>query len=156
MNGERWLNDEEQRVWRGFIALSAGVKGKVDHLLKESSGLALSDYEVLVHLSESPDNRLRMRELSERTMHSRSRLSQRVDRMSRRGLVERERCEDDARGMWAVLTELGLATIEETAPQHVEHVREHFIDLIDPELLPVLQEAFRKIAIGSLGQDPLA
>lgn len=153
MTGEQWLNEEEAAAWRSFVAVSAGVKGKVDTLLRETVGLPLSDYEVLVHLSEAPDHRLRMNELSSRTMHSRSRLSQRVDRMTSRGLVERERCEDDARGMWAVLTNEGLETIKKAAPVHVEHVRENFIDLIDPALLPALSTAFHKVVMGSLGED---
>jgi DNA-binding MarR family transcriptional regulator len=156
MDGERWLNDDEARVWRAFVALSAGVKGNIDTMLKESSGIAIGDYEVLVHLSESPGRRLRMKQLSARTMHSRSQLSQRVDRMVSRGLVERERCEDDARGMWAVLTDVGMETIERAAPIHVKHVRELFIDLVDPELLPTLYDVFHVIASHSLTDDALA
>jgi len=156
MDGERWLNEDEARVWRAFVALSAGVKGKIDGQLKESSGMAIGDYEVLVHLSEAPGHRLRMHVLSTKTMHARSQLSQRIDRMSKRGLIRRERALEDGRGMVAVITDLGLAAIEEAAPQHVEHVRQHFVDLIDPELLPTLYDVFYRIASHSLSDDALA
>lgn len=139
----QWLDETEMRIWRGFLAATTTVVQALDADLKTDADLSLDDYEVLVHLSESPNRRLRMRELSERLLHSRSRLTQRIDRMERRGLVAREKCDDDARGTWAVLTEQGWTAIDTAAPRHLEQVRSALIDRIpatDRELLAGLLE----------------
>ncbi len=126
----KWLDETEMRIWRGFLAATNAVLQPIDADLKATASLTLDDYEVLVHLSEDPERRLRMSELSERLLHSRSRLTQRIDRMERRGLVAREKCDDDARGTWAVLTDEGWSAITGTAPQHLAEVRRVLIDRI--------------------------
>ena len=131
MSGTEWLDPEEQRLWRSFVTVSSGVIAQLDTRLKAETGLAFDDYEVLVHLSEADGERIRMSELSDRLLHSRSRVSQRIDRMAARGLVERQRCEDDARGMWAVLSPDGRRAIEAAAPRHVSHVRAHLFSHLD-------------------------
>ena len=146
MSGTRWLTDEELILWRSFVATSSGVISKLDGLLKEKTGLNFDDYEVLVHLTEADGKRIRMSELSDRLLYSRSRLSQRIDRMVDRGLVIREKCEDDARGTWAVLTPAGQATIESAAPHHVEHVRTHLLDHIDESELQVVARTLERLA----------
>ena len=130
MTEPTWLDDTEMRIWRGFLAATTSVLQPIDAGLKTSSGLTLDDYEVLVHLSEEPARRLRMSELSSRLLHSRSRLTQRIDRMERRGLVAREKCEDDARGTWAVLTDDGWSEIDAAAPAHLAQVRRNLVDRI--------------------------
>lgn len=142
----RWLDEVEERFWRGFIATSSGVLGHLDGLLKQTKGLTFDDYEVLVHLSEAPGQRLRMNDLSDRLLHSRSRLSQRVDRMVDRGLVAREKVETDARGTWAVLTPDGRRAIEDAAPTHVSNVRTHLLDHLHPREIHVMAEAFSRLA----------
>jgi len=141
-----WLNDDEMRLWRSFVAASIGVTSRLDALLKASSGLTFDDYEVLVHLSEADDLQMRMSELSDRLYHSRSRLSQRIDRMTKRNLVERRKCEADGRGTWAILTPTGLAAIEGAAPHHVEHVRTNFLDHVSAEELQILAKTLERIA----------
>lgn len=140
MSEPPWLNDEELEFWRTFIAATTTVMGNIEADLKADVGIGFDDYEVLVHLSESEGRRLRMSELSERLLHSRSRLSQRVDRMVHRGLVEREKCPEDGRGTFAVLTDKGFSMIETAAPQHVEAVRSALIDRLSPEQLRSGQE----------------
>ena len=143
-----WLSDEEMRLFRAFLAASSGVTSKLDQLLKSTSGLSLDDYEVLVHLSEAPDHRVRMSDLSALLLHSRSRLTQRIDRLVARGLVLREKCDSDARGMWAVLTSTGLDELTRTAPLHLSHVREHLFDQLSHTDLPAITDALERLASG--------
>ena len=110
----QWLDEDEMRLWRSFVEVSVRLLSTLDARLKAAAGVSFDDYEVLVHLSEAPDRRLRMAELSDRLIHSRSRLTQRVDRLARRGLVRREKCAGDRRGTWAVLTAEGLAALRES------------------------------------------
>lgn len=136
------------RLFRAFLAASSGVTSRLDTMLKSSCGLTLDDYEVLVHISEADDRRVRMSELSALMLHSKSRLTQRIDRLATRGLVEREKCEDDARGTWAVLTAPGLAELERTAPHHLEHVREHLFAHLSPDEIPMMMRTLERIAEG--------
>jgi DNA-binding MarR family transcriptional regulator len=140
----RWLTDEEQRAWRAYIRLSQLLIRQLDRDL-HPFGLSLHDYEILVQLSEAPDKRLRMTELADRTAQSRSRLSHQVSRMETRDLVAREECPGDKRGTFAVLTAHGAETIARVSPYHVESVREHFIDQLDPGDLATMTEAYERL-----------
>ena len=146
MTSTNWLTNDEMRVWRSFISASSAMGTAIDAALRQSNDITLDDYEVLVHLSEADDARLRMSDLSQFVLHSRSRLTQRIDRLSKRGFVSREKCDDDARGTWAVLTPDGQAAIEAAAPHHVEHVREFFFDHIDPADVPALRRSLEAVA----------
>jgi DNA-binding MarR family transcriptional regulator len=101
----------------------------------QPDGLSLSDYEILVVLSEADGKRQRMTELADATVQSRSRLSHQITRMEARDLVRREECQGDKRGTWAVLTTHGRETIERVARNHVDSVRRHFLDLMTPAQL---------------------
>src|SRR6202522_1893421 len=115
-NGEpRWLNAEEQQAWRATVNLSQLLMRQLDRDLS-AHGLNGHDYEILVELSEAPDNRMRMTELADATSQSRSRLSHQISRMEARGLVRRDNCEGDKRGTFAVLTGPGMDAIERVAP----------------------------------------
>ena len=127
----RWLDDDEMAFWRAYTVAAGRLNAAIDADLRAESGLTLDDYEVLVHLSEAPDRRVRMSELAERVVQSRSRLTQRIDRMVTRGLVERQQCPDDRRGTFAVLTDEGMAALEAAAPGHVASVRRHLLDHLD-------------------------
>src|SRR5215471_3338090 len=133
----RWLTDPEQAAWRAYIRLAKMLMRQLDRDL-HPFGLTTNDYEILVELSESPNHRLRMTELADLTAQSRSRLSHQVTRMEARGLVQRDACDGDKRGTFAVITPRGLAVIERVAPSHVESVRRHFIDQVSPEQLAAL------------------
>ena len=141
-----WLDDDEQRLWRAFVAVSGGVVQEMEAALKQSSNLTFGDYEVLVHLSEAPERRLRMSDLSDRLLHSHSRVTQRVDRLTKRGFVDRERCTNDGRVTYTKLTPLGLECIEKAAPYHVVHVRHNLMSLIKPDEIPPLVAALERVA----------
>jgi DNA-binding MarR family transcriptional regulator len=140
----RWLTEAEQSAWRAFIAGSRRLLDRLDADLK-AQGLNHDDYGVLVALSESEGDRLRMAELADLSVESRSRLSHHIGRLESRGLVARETCPDDRRGTWAVLTPEGRATIEAVAPHHVAGVRAHFLDQLTPDELSVMATVFRRI-----------
>ncbi len=136
----RWLDDTQQRTWRGFVEVHALLTARLNRQLQQHAGLSLADYEVLVALSEAEGGRLRGFELSEAVQWERSRLSHHLSRMERRGLVTREGCDTDRRGAFAVLTPEGRRVIEAAAPEHVEDVRRWFVDVLTPEQLEALTE----------------
>lgn len=142
----RWLDQTEMRLWRAFLEANGRVIRRVNDGLKSAADLTLDDYEVLVHLSEADDRRLRMSDLSERLLHSQSRLSQRVDRLARRGYVIREKCHDDGRGTFAVLTAEGFDALTSAAPHHVTDVRAALVDLVRPDERTVLAEVLERLA----------
>lgn len=124
----RWLNDKEQRAWRGYLDMHAQLTARLHRRLQSDSGLSLSDFQVLVQLTDRPDPRMRIRELAEALQWEKSRLSHHLTRMHKRGLVNREDCPEDARGAFISLTDQGRRTIEQAAPAHVETVRDLVFD----------------------------
>jgi DNA-binding MarR family transcriptional regulator len=149
----RWLSEEEQGHWRAWLAASLLLNDRLSRDLQDEHDLTIADYEILVNLSEAPERRLRMSELAEATLSSRSRLSHQIDRMARAGLVEREACADDRRGSFAVLTEHGWEVLVSAAPDHVESVRQHLLDVLTPAEFAALGRACAKVA-DSLGGGP--
>lgn len=131
----RWLDDEEHLAWRAWIDLNAQLSARLNRELQAASGLSLSDYEILVALTDKdvPDRSLRMFELGERLQWEKSRVSKQVSRMEARGLVERRHCADDRRGAFVDLTDAGLAAISAAAPGHVALVRELFFEGLSGE-----------------------
>lgn len=144
-NGTRWLTDEEQRAWRTHLDVSRLLTYQLEKDL-QPFGLTMNDYEILVNLSESEDRRMRMSDLASATLQSKSRLSHQITRMENAGLVRRENCESDRRGLYAVLTEHGWETMRKVAPHHVASVRNHFIDLLAPEDLKALYGSLVPVA----------
>ncbi len=126
----RWLNADEQRAWRAFLKGANRLMEHLDDSLQEHHELALTDFEILVFLSEAPNRRLRMSEIAERVLVSRSRLTYRVDRLVQRGLVVRSGVAGDGRGTNAELTDVGLELLESAARTHVEDVRNNLMDHI--------------------------
>lgn len=141
----RWLSGAEQRAWRSYLAANRLLALELEKGYQRH-GLSSSDYEVLVHLSEAPERRLRMWELAKGTLLEKSRLSHQITRMERAGLVRRESCPGDRRGQFAVLTEHGWDTIRRVAPSHVEQVRAFFIDRLSPDQVQTLTEIFAPMA----------
>ena len=123
----KWLNPREMKAWRSYIIASRRL---LDALDADLSGhdLSMADYEVLAQLSDAPDRRMRMSELAEISMLSKSRLSHRMKVMEKAGWVKREECESDKRGYFAVMTEKGWKAIVKAAPDHVDSVRNRFVD----------------------------
>ncbi|MBD0736558.1 MarR family winged helix-turn-helix transcriptional regulator [Streptomyces sp. CBMA29] len=140
-----WLTEDEQHAWRIHLDVSRLLMYQLERDL-QSFGLTNNDYEILVNLSEAEERRLRMSDLARSTLQSKSRLSHQITRMESAGLVRRENCESDRRGLYAVLTDQGWATMRQVAPRHVAAVRAHFIDLITPEDLATYRRALAPVA----------
>lgn len=149
----RWLDARQQRAWRGTIAGSILLVDELDRDLRTTHDLTLADYEILVRLSEVDDDRLRMSELADAALVSRSRLTHRVNRLAERGLVAREACPDDRRGTFAVLTPLGRRLLQQAAATHVESVRRHLVDRLSDDELVQLGELLGRLAV-PLAPDP--
>jgi DNA-binding MarR family transcriptional regulator len=136
----RWLDAEEQKAWRAWLYSTLLLQDQLDRDLTRQTGISHAYYEVLVQLSEAPDRMLRMSQLAERSLSSRSRLSHAVSRLEERGWVRRQVCEEDGRGQLAVLTDAGFAALEEAAPVHVASVRTHLFDQLSPEQVTALRD----------------
>lgn len=143
----RWLTKDQQRSWRAYLTGSARLTEALNRDLESAVGLSLTEYELLVRLSEAPERRMRMAALAESVVHSRSRLTHTIARLERRGFVERRPCPGDGRGVEAVLRDDGYAALVAAAPGHVASVREHLVDVLTPEQLTVLGEAFEAVSV---------
>ncbi len=149
----RWLNDDEQRAWRAWIEASNLLNHRLSADLQRQHDITLADYEILVQLSEHPERRMRMSELADATLSSRSRLSHQVDRLVKRGFVERQECELDKRGSFAALTDHGWKAIVTAAPDHVTSVREHLVDVLGPQDFAALGAACDRITSNLQGTE---
>ncbi|RJL33643.1 MarR family transcriptional regulator [Bailinhaonella thermotolerans] len=116
--------------------------------------LALASYDVLTQLAEAPGRRLRMNDLADRVLLSRSGLTRLIDRLQRDGLVNREACESDARGLFAVLTDAGAARQAEATPTYLAGVRAQVLNVFTGEELTQARHMLTKLLTSS--QDPRA
>src|SRR5260370_40673136 len=114
-----WLSDDEQRAWRTYLRMSSLLPAALNRELQQDSGLTLPEYEVLVQLSETPQQRLRPYQICEALNWEQSRLSHQLTRMERRGLVSRQECAADGRGAFIGLTAAGAGAIGAAAAAHV-------------------------------------
>ncbi|GAB2493308.1 MarR family transcriptional regulator [Luteococcus sediminum] len=128
----RWLDAEQQRIWRTYLLAVARVDNYLDQDLRRH-GLDLAEYEILVVLSEAEGQRMRMSELADMVHQSRSRLTHAVSRMEKSGWVERTSAPEDRRGVVAVLTPAGHELLVGAAPSHVAAVRRILVDACAPE-----------------------
>jgi len=140
------LKPRELAAWRGMLAAHSRVTATLDEELEREHGLPLGSYEVLLLLSETPDNSLRMGALADGLLLSRSGLTRLVDRLAARGLVERDSCPDDRRGTFARLTPAGRELFEQARPTHLRGVREHFLSHLDDDDLANLTRAWEKVS----------
>lgn len=147
-----WLNDAEQRLWRGWLTCNAELSARLQRLLQDQAGLSLSDFEVLVHLTDTPDGRVRVTDLARLSRWERSRVSHHVKRMERRGLVQRLECVEDGRGAFIAITADGRAAIERAAPGHVRAVRQLVFDPLSQDDLQHLSTAIDTIAQGLMAE----
>lgn len=125
------ISDEEQSVWRTLLRAQVRASSHLQADLLEEHELALGSYDVLMHLGETEDGRLRMNDLADRVLLSRSGLTRLVDRLQRDGLVSRETCASDARGLFAVLTAQGRARLDAATPTYRRGVREYVMSRLD-------------------------
>lgn len=140
------MRDKHLGAWRAFLEAHAFVVGKLATELESERNLPLSWYDVLVQLSEAESNRLRMTELAERVLLSKSGLTRLVDRMCVAGLVERSPDSDDRRGRWVEMTAKGNARLSDAAPIHLRGVREYFTGHLSDEESEIMERALRRIA----------
>ena len=140
----KWLNPREMKAWRSYIIASRRLLDALD-LDLASHDLSMADYEVLALLSEAPERRMRMTELADLAMVSKSRLSHRMKVMEKLGWVKRQACDSDKRGSWAVMTEKGWKAIVKAAPDHVSSVRNRLIDHLTVKDQEDLSKIFERI-----------
>ncbi|MBN9108151.1 MAG: MarR family transcriptional regulator [Pseudonocardia sp.] len=145
MDHTRWLDEDEQKTWRAFLAATRLVFDRVERQMSQESGIPQTYYELLVRLSEAPDRTLRMSTLADTALSSRSRLSHAVARLEETGWVERSACLTDRRGSFARLTDEGMAALEAAAPGHVETVRTAVFDPLTREQQAALRDAAETI-----------
>ena len=143
--GTLWLSAEEEHLWRAWMQLNAQLSARLQRQMQGDAGLSASDYEVLVHLTDSPEGRVRVTELARLLYWERSRVSHHVTRMERRGLVERTECAEDGRGAFIAVTPAGRAAIEQAAPGHVRAVRRLMFDALSKEEVDRLGTAIDKM-----------
>ncbi len=145
MTEVRWLDEREERAWRALQSMQMRLNARLAAELAEVSDLSHSDYKVLVALTDRPDGRVRLFELAAALGWEKSRVSHQIARMAERGLVAKDKCGDDRRGAFAVVTDLGRAAIEAAAPHHVETVRRLFVDPLTPAEIDALGSVAQKI-----------
>jgi DNA-binding MarR family transcriptional regulator len=141
-----WLDREQQRSWRAYLVGTTLLMDRLDRELREQHGLSLPEYEILVRLAEADGNRMRMAQLADSVSHSRSRVTHTVGRMETAGLVARDACLSDGRGVEAVLTDRGRAALDQAAPTHVGGVRRLLVDLADDQDFEAVGRVFDAVA----------
>ncbi|MEU4220306.1 MarR family transcriptional regulator [Actinoplanes sp. NPDC026623] len=141
----RPLSDSQQQAWRAFVESSWALHTRLEEDLRAATGLSMSDFHVMVVLSEAPGHRVRMGELADRLVFSPSRCTYQITSMVKRGLVRKQSCSDDGRGQEAVLTDAGLAALAVAAPLHLATVRETFIDDLDDAEIAAITRVFGRL-----------
>ncbi|MFD9907875.1 MarR family winged helix-turn-helix transcriptional regulator [Streptomyces sp. NPDC059063] len=147
-----WLDDDEMAAWQAFLTAGALLDRRIEQQLKEEAGLSHLQYEVLVRLSAVEGGELRMSELADAVITTKSGLTYQITQMEKAGLVRRRSCDRDVRGVYAVLTDEGRARLERAAPGHVGVVRAHLVDVLTAEQLAVLREGLGEV-VRRLGAD---
>jgi DNA-binding MarR family transcriptional regulator len=137
--------DPRLETWRSFLVAHAQIRRQLERELQAEQSLGLGEYEVLLHLARAEDRQLRMSELADRLVLSRSGVTRLVDRLEAESLVERHSCATDRRGSWATLTDAGHARLRQAAPTHLRGVGEHFLDRIPPAELDALQRTLDRV-----------
>ena len=149
-----WLDDEEMRAWHAFLAAGALVDRRLDQQLKEDAGISHLQYEILVRLSANCDHEMRMTELADAVLNSKSGLTYQVSQLEKAGLVRRRACTSDDRAVFAVLTPKGKRLLERAAPGHVALVRQLLIDVLTPEQRAAIADGLGEVSRRLLGDEP--
>ena len=132
VRGTRWLDVEQQSSWRSFVVGVTLLLDRLDADLQHDFDLSLTEYEILVRLSERPARQMRMAQLADALAHSRSRVTHTVTRMEKAGLVHRTSSPEDGRGIVCRLTDQGYDLLVSAAHVHVTGVRDYLVDLVEP------------------------
>jgi DNA-binding MarR family transcriptional regulator len=140
-----WLTQEQLRLWRAFLGGTTVLFDQLDRDLRTKHDLSMGEYEILVRLSEAPHRSIRMAELAAAVAHSRSRVTHTISRLERDGIVRRDSCSDDGRGVSAVLTDHGFSVLEEAAHTHVRGVQAYLIENASPEEFAALGRIMERV-----------
>ncbi len=146
---QRNLSASELGAWGGMLRMQILLTRQLDAELSQQHGITTSDYEVLMFLAHAPQHRMRMSELSESALISQSGVTRLVDRLERRGLIERQDCPDDRRGQFAVLTDTGYRTIRDASVTHVSGIRDSFLRHLDESEQEMLGAFWERIMPGT-------
>jgi len=138
-------HDPRLAAWQAFLRAHARVVRDLEQELQADQGMALTDYDVLVQLAAADERRLRMSELADRLLLSRSGVTRLVDRLVADGLVERVVCESDRRGQWASLTDAGHERLRRASPTHLAGIERHFLDRFSTDELPALERMLKRV-----------
>ena len=152
----RWLDEDQQRSWRALIMGTTLLMDRLDADLRASFQISLTEYEILVRLSEQPGRQLRMAQLADAMCHSRSRVTHTVQRMQKAGLVERIDSPEDGRGVLARMTDPGYALLERAAHVHVAGVRANLVDLADAADFAAVGRVMNAVADHLVSRHPAA
>lgn len=152
----RWLSADEQHSWRALLIGTTLLMDQLDEELRADFSLSLTEYEILVRLSETEGRSLRMAVLADALRHSRSRVTHTVARMEKVGLVERSTCVEDGRGVLCVMTDAGFDLLRRAAPVHVGGVRRHLVDRVRPEDFAAVGRAMDVVADALVHHRPAA
>jgi DNA-binding MarR family transcriptional regulator len=139
-------HDPRLDAWRAFLFAHAQVRRQLERELQSEQAMGLGEYEVLLLLAGSEARRLRMSELAERLVLSRSGVTRLIDRLQADGLVERGSCDTDRRGSWAILTDAGYNRLRDASPTHLRGVGEHFLDRIPADELEAMRRTLERVA----------
>ena len=144
----RTLSPHDPRIepWRAFLQAHARVTRRLDEELRAEHDLSLAEYDALLSIAEAPDRRIRMRQLADRVILSKSGVTRLIDRLVLDGLVQRDACLSDARGAEAVLTAAGLDRLRRASRTHLRGIDEHFLAAVGDDDLSVIQRSMRAIA----------
>jgi len=155
MGETRWLDENEQRAWRGLLSMYTQLTTHLAREMAADSDLSMADFAVLVSLTDDCGGRVRAYALAETLGWEKSRLSHQLARMAARGLIERADCSEDGRGQVVSVTAAGRAAIEAAAPAHVEHVRQVFADVLTPAQIKALA-GISEAVLAALGRERAA
>ena len=146
------LSPAELGAWRGMLRIHTALIRALDAELDAAHGLPLTSYDVLIYLQNAPQKRLRMAELADSVLLSRSGVTRLVDRLEREGLLVRDACDDDGRGLYAVLTRKGEEVLERARPTHLAGVRERFLRQFSEDELEQMAQYWERVLPGSAAQ----
>jgi len=141
------LSTRELAAWRGFLRTHARLLRHLDRRLTEEQGLPTSSYEVLLRLAEAPSGMMRMKDIADSLLLSRSGLSRVIDELERKGYVARQSCATDARGTEAVITRSGRSAFRKARDSHLRSVRAEFLDKLSEKQLRQLADVWTAVGL---------
>ena len=142
----KWLNDGQQRSWRGLVLGMTLLMDRLDHDLQRMFGISMAEYEILVRLSEREGRQMRMAQLADAMAHSRSRVTHTVGRLEKTGLVIRNKSPEDGRGIVCHMTDEGFELLSRMAPYHVRGVRDNLVDIVPDDDFEALGRVMNAVA----------